>query len=425
MLGAKHSRQLALDSTDGQLYLRALSAAERESWVHAITASAADLDQLMMRSESMQLGGHAGEHPVSESQTLHDHKVDQIVQHAMGKLTAYFASASASVPDAPAAPRPFASKARDGGSAGDSRAASQSGAGAVESSASSASETASPRAIGAAPPVLRTPAAQPRASAGDGDSSSASAQHGMQGTGRSPAARADSAQHVPVARRFSRGQDPFLDSGTLPTPLQHEHSSAFGASSHARRAAQCDLSGDPAAAQAALQQAVRSVVTNLAHRIATLEVEASELEDALVRNAEIGVDADAWPPPLGMEQLASHNDSDDSPTQQLSPDALETFASGAQHPVQPATCPCGVHMTTADDHPACCLPMLDAPRTVNATLTHPQARVQPPAPCRSRCSSAWAAAAWAAHRACCPPPRHYAPQRACRRAARVLPPLRS
>jgi hypothetical protein len=78
MLGAAHSCQLAVHSIDGAVYLRALTASDREEWLQAITASAANFDLLVRKSQCLGPGtaaGLTGDQTQNDNQSALDKKV--------------------------------------------------------------------------------------------------------------------------------------------------------------------------------------------------------------------------------------------------------------------------------------------------------------------------------------------------------------
>ena len=89
MLGQKVSRQLALQSIDGPLYMRASSPEEREEWVKAITTSTYSFNSLVRRTRM-----HDSRSRLSEDEEVHaaskrvlDRKVRFLtcVRHAVDK----------------------------------------------------------------------------------------------------------------------------------------------------------------------------------------------------------------------------------------------------------------------------------------------------------------------------------------------------
>lgn len=76
--GNKHPCQLAVHTIDGQLYLRALTQHDREEWLKAINNSAAQFEELLIRSKTMHAGESAAfseDAPHAANQTAIEKKV--------------------------------------------------------------------------------------------------------------------------------------------------------------------------------------------------------------------------------------------------------------------------------------------------------------------------------------------------------------
>jgi hypothetical protein len=75
MLGAVHPCQLAVHSSNGQLYLRTLTPQHRESWLRAVKASAAAFEKMRQLASLLPTSTLAGDKSEVANQTWLDAKV--------------------------------------------------------------------------------------------------------------------------------------------------------------------------------------------------------------------------------------------------------------------------------------------------------------------------------------------------------------